>query len=99
MLCEATLIDRQPKPLLAARTQRVEWTKADAKAALAEGWGLFLATQSGIMRIGRIANGQLVRFPHDEAAIAHVRRRVDERSDLHRRAWYLDGKTNRHAQD
>jgi hypothetical protein len=82
------------KLLFAARTRLVQWTDADAKAALAEGWGLFLTTANGIMRIGRIAKGPLVRFPHDRAAIAHVKAKVNERSDLHRRAWLLDGKKN-----
>jgi hypothetical protein len=63
------------KLMFAARTQLVQWTDADAKAALAEGWGLFLTTANGIMRIGRIAKGPLVRFPHGRAAIAHVRPR------------------------
>lgn len=85
------------KLLFAARTQLVHWTEADAKAALAEGWGLFLTTASGIMRIGRIAKGPLVRFPHDRAAIAHVKAKVakvNEGADLHRRAWLLDEKKN-----
>jgi hypothetical protein len=108
MLCEAALSDRQTKQLvLAGRTSKVEWTYDDTIKAFGQGWGLFTAYDNKVMRVLRIDGNAIagidlkprVVFHTDELARAWVKRRATAGSDLHRRAWALDGKTNCQAQD
>jgi hypothetical protein len=108
MLCEAALTDRQTKQLVVAgHTSKLEWTRDDTLKAFGQGWGLFTEHGNKVMRVLRI-DGEpttgidLKRravFRTDEPARAWVKQQATAESDLHRRAWALDGKTNRHAQD
>ena len=108
MLCEAALIDRQTKQLVVAvRTSKVEWTRDDAIKAFGQGWGLFTEYGNKVMRVLRIDGKPIngidlkprVVFRTDELARAWVKQQATAGSDLQRRAWALDGKTNRQAPD
>ena len=95
--------DRQTKQLvITGHTSKAEWTRDDTARALAQGWGLFTAKGSKVMRVHRIG-GEPVSginlkprsvFGSDDAARAWVKQQATAGSDLHRRAWALDGKTN-----
>jgi hypothetical protein len=107
MLCEAALTDRQTKQLVVAgHTSKVEWTRDDTLKAFGQGWGLFTEYGNKVMRVLRIDGKPitaidlkpLVVFRTDELARAWVKQQAIAGSGLHRRAWALDGKTNRHAQ-
>ena len=100
--------DRQTKELIiAGRTAKVEWTRDDSIKAFGQGWGLFTESRNRVMRVLRVDGKPItdihlkprVIFRSDESARAWVRQQATTGSDIHRRAWALDGKTNRHAQD
>jgi hypothetical protein len=106
--CEAALSNRQTKQLVVAgRTSKVEWTRDDTIKAFGQGWGLFTVYGNKVMRVLCIDSKPItgidlkprVVFRTDEFARAWVKRQAIAGSDLHRRAWALDGKTNRQAQD
>jgi hypothetical protein len=108
MLCEAALSDRQTKQLVVAgRTSKVGWTRDDTIKAFGQGWGLFTEHGNKVMRVLGIEGKPItgidlkprVVFRTDELARAWVKQQATAGSDLHRRAWALDGKTNRQAQD
>jgi hypothetical protein len=62
------------------------WTCADGAAARLEGWDVFDAhTETGVeVQLQRLDEEE--KFPDDADAMAHVMRRANEGSDLHRRA-------------
>jgi hypothetical protein len=108
MFCEAALSVRQIKQLVVAgRTSKIKWTRDDSIKAFGQGWGLFTEYGNKVMRVLRIDGKAItgidlkprVVFHTDELARAWVKRQATAGSDLHRRAWALDGKTNRQAQD
>jgi hypothetical protein len=72
-----------------------------------QGRGLFTGYGNKVMRVLRIDGKPITGidlkphmvFPTDELGRARVKQQATAGSCLHRRAWALDGKTNRHAQD
>jgi hypothetical protein len=99
-------IDRQTKQLVVAvRTNKVEWSRDDTIKAFGQGWGLFTKYGNKVMRVLCIDDNPItgidlkprVVFRTDESARAWVKQQAIAGSDLHRRAWALDGKTNRQA--
>jgi hypothetical protein len=77
----------------AARTMPPPWSEADIAAAVTEGWELYILDRS---RIGgrnqwRVRGIDGHPWRNADEPLAHVMRKRDEDSDLHRRAWKLHG--------
>ncbi len=102
---EAASSNLETKQLvIAARSNKVEWTRDDTARALEQGWGIFTKQGNKVMRVFRFDGRPIIGievkllrpvFRNDDVARGWVRRRAIAGSDLHRRAWALDGKTNR----
>lgn len=60
------------------------WTAEDAKAAAAEGWGLFDVDSSGYLEIQRFDEEEM--FDSDDEALAYVRQRVAQLGAIHYKA-------------